>query len=456
MAVDLQQIDPQWAWAPYQPTEERPWNRRWAAHLFRRAGFVATQTELRSAVDRSPQEVVRDLVEHRTEDEGYAAELDALGKASLATGDARRLAVWWLHRLMTTRDVLREKTTLFWHGHFATSAEKVTDSQLMFQQNELLREQALGDFKLLAQGISKDPAMLIYLDSVTNRKAHPNENYAREIMELFCLGEGNYSEQDIRELARCFTGWEIRRDKYRFNAYQHDSGQKSLLGSGNVKSGEEGVDVVLKQSASPQFLCRKLVQFFLFDEPVPSPELLQPLAEELRQNDLQIGPTIQRILGSNLCFSETAFGRKVRSPIEFGVGLLRGLDGSTNVVQLSEGLRGLGQELFYPPNVKGWDGGRTWINSSTLLGRANLVRRLLNDETTRFGRGSLHDYAQAQGWEDGQQFVEGIVSLLFAIPPGESVQAEVAALVDNGTGPVESRYRDALHWLCSLPAFQLS
>ncbi|MCA9091013.1 MAG: DUF1800 domain-containing protein, partial [Planctomycetaceae bacterium] len=412
MTMTFDDISADWAWAAYEPTPEHPWDRQQAAHLFRRAGFAVPIRELDEAVRQSPQVLVRNLCQQRSETPAQQREYAALAASTLATGQPRQLAAWWLHRLINTPDVTRERTTLFWHGHFATSAEKVTTAQLMFEQNELLRSHALGNFHQLAQAISRDPAMLIYLDSASNRKAHPNENFARELMELFCLGEGNYTEQDIRELARCFTGWEVRRDEFRFNPYQHDSGLKSFLGTGDVEGGEQGVDVVVSQAACPEFLCRKLVTFFLFDEPVPSPELLAPLAEELRANDLEIGPTVQRILGSNLCFSRLSRGRKVRSPVDLAVGLLRGLDGSTNVFDLSNGLRGLGQELFYPPNVKGWDGGRTWINSATLLGRANFVRQVVNHKATRFDRQPLEEYCAQQGWTNGSQFVEGIVDTL--------------------------------------------
>ncbi|MCA8991273.1 MAG: DUF1800 domain-containing protein [Planctomycetaceae bacterium] len=455
MPRTLESVDPQWAWKRFEPTNDQPWNRKGAAHLFRRAGFAATPEQLRNAVDSSPESVVQQLVQNRSETPEFIDEITALSAASLATGNPRRLAAWWLHRLLNTPDALREKVVLFWHGHFATGAEKVEDAQLMFAQNELFRTSGLGRFRELVQAVSRDPAMLIYLDSVTNRKAHPNENYAREVMELFCLGEGEYTEEDIRELARCFTGWEIRRDQFRFNKYQHDTGTKTILGEEGIESGEEGVDVVVNQPACPRFLCRKLFRFFVTDAEEPSDDLIQPLADELRANDLEIGPTVQRMLSSNLFFSELAYGRKIRSPIELSVGLLHSLEASTNIYTLEEGLRVLGQELFYPPNVKGWDGGRTWINSSTLLGRANLVRQVLDNEATRFGRGSLTDFCRANSWERGEQFVRGVVETLFAAEPSQSVQRDVATLVDNTSLDEERRRRDALHWLCSLPEFQL-
>ena len=285
--------------------------------------------------------------------------MDSLATATLATGDVKKLSAWWAYRMLSTPAPLLEKLTLFWHGHFATSAAKVEDAKLMFAQNNLLREHALGDFGALLLEISRDPAMLVYLDSASNRKAHPNENYAREIMELFCLGEGNYTEKDIRELARCFTGWEIRREKFRFNRYQHDTGSKNVLGESGEFGGEKGVEIVAGQDAAPLFIAMKLVKFFVMEEPQPTDDLLSPLAQELRDNDMQIAPVVKRILSSNLFFSNLSIGRKVRSPVEFAVGFLRSLEGSTNSYELAEQLNTLGQGLLYPPSVKGWDGGRT-------------------------------------------------------------------------------------------------
>lgn len=192
-------IDTEWAWSEFQPDTETPWNLRTAAHLFRRAGFGATQSELSVALTKSPSAVVDELLAG-PEPDAFLAEMKSLANAALATGNVQQVSAWWAYRMLSTPMQLLEKTTLFWHGHFATSAEKVTDGQLMPTQNELLRSFAFGDFSKLLLEISRDPAMLVYLDSATNRKSHPNENYAREIMELFCLGEGHYTETDIRNL----------------------------------------------------------------------------------------------------------------------------------------------------------------------------------------------------------------------------------------------------------------
>ena len=256
MSHNINEIDPQWAWSRYEPSADRPWDRAVAAHLYRRAGFGASRRELDEAVGRSPAEVVEQLASTEGAAATMQADLDQLAETLLATGDSKNLSAWWLYAMLAAPNQLLEKTTLFWHGHFATGAEKVTDMRLMYEQNRLLRQHALGDFAALAQAISRDPAMLIYLDSATNRKAHPNENYARELMELFCLGEGNYTEQDVQQVARCFTGWEIRRGKYRFNRYQHDTGEKAFLSQSGEFGGEDAVRIVLQQRSAPRFIAR--------------------------------------------------------------------------------------------------------------------------------------------------------------------------------------------------------
>ena len=255
--MDIKQVDPEWCWAPYRPSAETAWDRQAAAHLYRRSGFAATVGELDRAVGMEPGELAHELVFSHREPESFRHQMQDMVDAMIATGDATRLAAAWLYRMLKTPNQLQEKTTLFWHGHFATSAEKVTDPIMMQQQNDLLRTHSTGSFQEMVQAISSDPAMLIYLDSASNRKTHPNENFAREVMELFCLGEGHYSEQDIRELARCFTGWEVRNRRFRFNRYQHDFGSKTILGRTAEFSGEQAVEQVLHQPVAASFIAAR-------------------------------------------------------------------------------------------------------------------------------------------------------------------------------------------------------
>ncbi|MCA8996947.1 MAG: DUF1800 domain-containing protein [Planctomycetaceae bacterium] len=445
------EIDPMWAWEPFSPPGGKL-TREHVAHLHRRTCLGATISQIEMGTQRSVTELVDELIRPLPE----ANSTDPLAQATLATGNARKLSAWWVYRLLTTDAPCREVMTLFWHGHFATSADKVTNVNLMYRQNELLREYAFEDFGKLVQEISHDSAMLIYLDSVTNRKAHPNENYAREVMELFCLGEGNYTETDIRELARCFTGWEVRREKFRFNRYQHDSGEKTVFGKTGPWTGEQGVDIVLEQAALPRFLVSKLIHYFLADEVDIPEKLIEPLAKQLRDDGLQIGPTLKRLLSSNLFFSKSCVAAKVRSPVTFAIGLLRSLEGTADTIALAEGVGDLGQDLFFPPNVKGWDGGRAWINSSTLLARANLIRRLLDHENTRFAKGSLAELASSLDRRTGTDVINWWEATLLATPLRSDVREQLVSTIENGSGNRDARLRDALHLFCALPEYQLA
>lgn len=450
-------LDPINAWQPWTPSESEPWNRDRASLLFRRGGFGTNEQQLRDAVKRDPQEVVAELVSRGVNVESNSAfekESASLASSIRASGDMTKLASWWLHRMLNSPAPIVEKMTLFWHGHFATGAEKVLDLDLMYEQNQLLRRHCLGDFRKMVHEISKDPAMLIYLDSVTNRKAHANENYARELMELFCLGEGNYSEADVQELAKCFTGWEIRRKQFRFNSYQHDNSEKTLLGKSSIKSGEEAIDVVLASEAMPRFIAYKLYKFLVCDEPEPSPELLQPLAAKFAASDYQIGPVVEMILGSRLMLSGWSVGKRVRSPIELTMELMRSLSVTANLTKLAERLKPLGQSLFYPPNVKGWVGGRSWINSSTLIGRANLVYDLLNDENTKVEGKPINEWSQSIKHSDAKQWVDSIAATLFASRPSTNEQQIVLSRLEKA--PKGSFAKQAIIELATLPRIHVS
>lgn len=450
--ADPLQLDPQWAWEPFVPDEKQPWDRRLAAHLLRRAGFGATSTQVDEAVAATPSQVVQQMLTLQSED--FEKDSDAFAKVIASADDAEKLSAAWCYRLLFTPNQALEKTTLFWHGHFATSIQKVEDTRLMWEQNRLLRRHALGDFGALAHGIAQDPAMLVYLDSTTNRKSHPNENFARELMELFCLGEGHYSEADVQELARCFTGWEIRNRKFRKNKYQQDRGEKKVLGREGRFDGEQGVDIVIEQDAMPDFICRKLVRYFVCDEPELSASLVAPLATYFRESELNVRALLARVLTSNLFFSPYAFARKIRSPSELTVGLLRSLECTTNTNLLAKGLKTTGQGLYYPPNVKGWDGGRTWINSSLLLSRANLVGRLLTDEKTRFAEGDLASFFEKKNVGQSE-VVDWLADMLCAIAPGPAAKQELNRTLSSGQGSLDERLRRTVHAMATLPEFQL-
>jgi uncharacterized protein (DUF1800 family) len=373
-------IDPKWAWEPYRPSDPEPWDLRKAGHLYRRAAFGATWDELHAAVTAGPEKAVADLL-HGRDDEVSASDLRQKADIIRRFNNDADLAPWWLNRLVRgSPHPLREKMTLFWHNHFATSNAKVRNAGFMLGQFDLLHRHALGNFRELLVEMSKDPAMMVWLDTNLSKKGMPNENYARELMELFSLGIGHYTEDDIREAARAFTGWELRDGKPYFNAGQHDTGAKTVLSQAGKWKGEDVVRICLEQKSCPTFIVGKMFRF-LVSETIPAePELLAPLAEQFRQSDYDFGALVATVLRSNLFFSKEAYRTQVKSPVEFAVGVVRALGGRPNLVALAQRLEGLGQHLFHPPSVKGWDGGPAWLNAQTLLFRQNLALALTSTE----------------------------------------------------------------------------
>jgi uncharacterized protein (DUF1800 family) len=303
--------------------------------------------------------------------------LENQGRNVARRDNAFALRAWWLYTMMYTLHPLREKLVLFWHNHFATSIAKVRRTTLMFDQNCVLRTHANGKFGPYLLAMSKDPAMLEYLDSNSNVKAHPNENYAREVMELFSLGVGNYTEKDVREGARAFTGWHTDGDGYDFDASFHDDGPKTILGHSGAWNGDDVVRILLEQPACARFLVRKLYRFFVNETTNPPDRLLEPLAEQFRKTEGDTGAVVRTILSSRHFFSESAFRQRVKSPVEFVLGAVRATtDGAVSQQVLVTRLDAMGQNLFEPPNVKGWPGGTAWLNSSTLVARQNFAQAL--------------------------------------------------------------------------------
>ncbi len=287
-----------------------------------------------------------------------------------------QLRAWWFRRMVVGKAPLREKMTCFWHGHFATSYREVKNSYHMYLQNETLRKHALGNFKELATAVSKDPAMLRYLNNNQNRRGRPNENYARELMELFTLGVGNYTETDIKEAARALTGWSARGNEFVFFRRAHDPGVKEFLGKKGRFTGKEIIDVIFEQEAVNRFVVRKLVKFFATEN--PSDGLVEALAATFREGNFEIRPVLAQLFRSDEFYSKSCRGNHIKSPVELVVSTLRLLHvdrGNSPGASLLAGQ--MGQELFVPPNVKGWDGGESWITTSTLFNRYNFAQPFL-------------------------------------------------------------------------------
>jgi uncharacterized protein (DUF1800 family) len=268
--------------------------------------------------------------------------------------------------------LLREKLALFWHGHFATSAAKVSDVRLLLDQIGLCQEFGLGGFRDLVLSVARDPAMILWLDGNRNRRGQPNENFARELMELFTLGIGHYDEQDIREAARAFTGWHVKRGRFWFNERAHDPGDKQLFGSGGVG---DSVDVVDRPSSS-RFLAAKLVRFFV--HPRPGERMIEALGRRFQDCGGNVDRFLRELLSSRVFYSAAARRAIVASPVDFVVGTLRTL--GTGASASARHIADMGQNLLKPPTVKGWDGDRAWVNSGSLLARLRFSMELTEDD----------------------------------------------------------------------------
>ncbi|HEX4592302.1 MAG TPA: DUF1800 domain-containing protein, partial [Gemmataceae bacterium] len=406
-------IDPRWAWEPYRTTAENPWDLRKAGHLYRRAAFGAIWDELQTAVADGPDTAVEKLLRGR-DDAGFEKNCQTMAASIGRFNNDGQLATWWLYRLVTANPhPLREKMTLFWHNHFATSNAKVRNAGYMLGMYDLMSRHALGNFADLLQDISKDPAMMVWLDTAQSKKGQPNENYARELMELFSLGIGNYTEKDIREAARAFTGWEIKDGKAVLNANQHDDGPKSVLGRTGDWQGEDIVRICLEQESCSYFICGKLFKFLVSETMPPTRELLAPLADQFRKSGWDFGALVATVLKSNLFFDPQAYRTKVKAPVEFAVGIVRGLEGNpTPLSEFGRRLEGLGQHLFHPPSVKGWDGGPAWLNAQTLLYRQNLALALTSFNDNQL---VLHGDPAALAQKHGRSDDAGIVDFFLAL-----------------------------------------
>jgi hypothetical protein len=476
---------------PFRPTRTRPWDRATARHLLERAAFGGTTADVDEVVDLGPEDSVARLIDYpergpEPPPEFVAIDLDPGELRALNQEERRKRALqlqrqqrqavvglkaWWLGRMITTDHPLEEKLTLFWHGHFATEADKVKSARMLYDQNELLRTQGRGAFGDLLLAIGRDPAMLIYLDNHLNRRGHANENYARELFELFSLGIGTYTEADVLEAARALTGWTLdRRRLYTggtgadFKPAMHDDGEKTVLGRSGDFGDQEIVGLILQQPSTPGFIVRKLWRFFVADEVAEEDEpILDYLARELRNSGYQVGAALRELLLSHTFYDEHRFGTRIKSPVELLVGTARRLDQAPEdyvVKLLSAALRGLGQDLFDPPNVAGWHGGREWINTSTLLQRYNVVGTMLLGMRRRRrqpGPSLIETFADLET-SDAGAIVDGLAQHLLAAPLDGAGRQELVGLVADvlaGGGGAEEAVRTAAHLLTSTPQYQL-
>src|SRR5580704_13837938 len=407
------------------PITAADWNSGFAAHLLERAGFGGTPDDIAALAKLTPRQAVARLVrfegvntiqlppfdESPIHDPGLEpfppsrpavtdqakATGEALGIKVKPTGNRRlqpvvdkffywlrastletnRVAYWWANRMLTSPRPLQEKMALFWHGHFATNEPKVRDYRKLLAELQLYENHGTGNFRDLMVSMAQDPGMLTFLDAGVNVKGAPNENFAREIMEMFTMGVGNYTEKDIREAARAFTGWNYVDLKFVVNKDQHDDGVKTFLGKTGNFDGVQIIDIIMQQPVTADYIAAKLYRFFVRDN--PSPELQKKLGSVLRNSHYEIAPLLEAMFLSRDFYSPASVGTHIKSPVELAVSTYKklGLENIPGEPDFNSATSALGQRLFSPPTVAGWAGGQSWITPGLLLERGNFARDIL-------------------------------------------------------------------------------
>lgn len=446
-------IDPESALEPYDPTlGHGPWGARQAAHLLSRAVGGAKPGQVERLVQAGPFQAL-DIVFEPDQDVLEAAWM-GIGEPLAAADDRSKLAAWWLMKMVQDDRVTGSRLALFWHDHFATTWSKVQSSQWMYGQHLTFLDKGAGSFATLLQAMMRDPAMLRFLDNDSNRRGLPNENLARELMELFSLGVGHYTEDDVKEAARALTGRSVRKGRYQFVELHHDPEPKKVLQE-EVMDGDDLVNVVIKQEACPRFLARKFWEFYV--GPRMEEELLDLLAERWRQNDLDVTWLLRTMLGCRAFHDTIMVHAVVKSPVDLVVGTMRSLGGRPDPHFLEVACEKMGQILFEPPGVQGWAGGEAWVHTAAWI------------ERTRFAAdvsAGRHDYLRkaplGQLFPSARRAVleHGLDDMLKALIPGGIAPSRRRALLGTldslGQAPAERQFEEMAYAILCLPEYHLS
>ncbi len=474
----------------FSPLPEKLWDRTRAAHLLNRAGFGGTPAEIDKLHSMGPSGAVDFLLKAEADDELFPppvlfepeARFRLKKREKEAVTEVDRMAIakeireadrfsmldlrlWWLNRMRYTTAPLREKMALFWHGHFATSNQKVNDSWMMWMQNETLRQGALGKFPLLLKAISRDPAMIRWLDLFQSRKDHPNENFAREVMELFSLGEGHYTEQDIQQAAKSFTGYRIvpETGSFRFSGRDYDPGAKTFFGRMGPFTGDDIIDLIASQPQCARFIGKKLWSFFVATD--PPEETVTGLGELLLSNGYDIAATLGVIFKSEDFYSTHVMHHQIKSPVQWMMQTTRMLEiPLPDAKVLENSLSALGQVLFAPPNVKGWDGGRSWISASSLLYRYNLASYLLSGKArvlggygTKTAEVPLATIAPASARSTPGELIDLLAFRIFNYQLLDKDRASYLAFLEKKPAPyTDPAVRDLMQIMMGTPYYQMT
>ncbi len=476
---------------PYVPSASQPWNTLRASHLLRRATFLPTWAETKTAVSMTPGDLVDlllDIVPEPASPGQWVSEISAKPTTvdeesayrSQNASNMNVLRAWWAGLMTSTGMNITEVMTLFWHGHITGEGGIVLVPQFMYQQNALFRSYALGNFKDLMKAVNHDPAMLRYLDGEINIGSNPNENYARELMELYTMGEGRYTEQDIREAARCLTGWRL--DEFTsfdatFSPLFHDSGNKTFMGRTIVGrssldgrfEGDEVVDIIFEDPAVAKFICRKLYLAFVYNNPAAvDGDIVDGLAQVFRDNNYDIKPVLETLLKSAHFFDDVNIGAMIKSPAVLQAGLARQLDANPGGARLSSDMKTLEQNLLDPPNVAGWEGYRTWVSTTTYPYRKSFAERFI---TGQVPGGTSQTPMDVVAWgkhfdeyTDAEKLIDQILALLLPMKVSDTRRASYLQTLLGGAPVYEwnidapnaaTNLRSTLQRIVAAPDFQL-
>ena len=441
--------DPGWAWARYEPSDACPWTLPLAGHLYRRAAFGADWQQLQDAIKAGPQATVDRLL-------GPAGGPSASDQDDASqSGETESLAAWWLRRMLETEHPLQEKMTLFWHGRFGLGVTRVKDARLMADHVRILRQHALGSYREMLQAAVQDPAMYVGLNAEANRKAVPNPNLTRHLLSELGVGP-QYDEQDVVGSGAGLYRLVCAAGRLKFFEREHDSGTKTVLEQKGTWQPEDIVRIVLDRAESAEYVVRDL-WCWLVSEPLP-PErvLIEPLIQQFAES-YDIRRLVETMLRSNLFFSPVAYRQRVKSPVEFALGIVRGIGRVVPTLPLAADLAALGQALYNPPTSKGWAGGRHWLNAATVVGRERLAQSLLQREGRYVGKLNPSDVVERAKCTSPEAAMKLLTDIFVQDDLSDEARSTLAAAVPKPpSAPTGDWLREFTAAVVSLPEFHLS
>ena len=455
-------------WQEYKPGSNEPWNLQRAWTLHRRFGFAATWSELQRDLADGWQKSIDRVVAGKSATFGVPENMEqmskVIGSSAVSSNRNERLTAWWIYRMYLSPNPLRERMAIMWHNHFATSNAKVKDLNLMHQQNQVFRQHGLGKFNSLLEKILKHGAMLKWLDGDENRAGQINENLGRETLELFTLGAGNYTEDDVKNASRALTGWSVHQAGFRIREDWHDADSKTILGQSGNFSGDDLIEIACAHPATAKRIAWRLCSEFLCESLVTD-ENIDSLAAILSNSELNISAAVETILRSQLFFSDANLKRQIIAPEPFVVGAVRALelfDPPASTMVLSDWIEQLGRKLFYPPNVGGWPGGRSWLNSRTTIARANFGVTLTQGRLNKTG--SKPDLLKLAEQHIGNQNLPEVVEFYSQLLTGTTNEQLNRTLLEKARTAAKNAGSDndsdvaglAVALILSSPAAQLS